>query len=78
LLSAPAGPGNTAEPSGELTVADLVVVGETPLIVDRAGWVPLRGGITEVRLDEHGTHPLPLRTGSPEHDKETTAHEPQG
>jgi hypothetical protein len=42
-----------------LTVADLVVVGETPLIVDRAGWVPLRGGITEVRLDEHGTHPPP-------------------
>ena len=52
-------PRNTAEPSGELQVADLVVVGEAALIVDRAGWAPLRGGITEVRLDEHGTHPLP-------------------
>jgi hypothetical protein len=40
-------------------VADLVVAGEAALIVGRAGWAPLRGGITEVRLDEHGTHPLP-------------------
>jgi hypothetical protein len=43
-----------------LSVADLVVVGEAALIVERAGWAPLRGGITEVRIDEHGTHPLPV------------------
>jgi hypothetical protein len=23
------------------------------------GWIPVRGGLTEVRTDEHGTHPLP-------------------
>ena len=34
-------------------------VGEAALTVERAGWAPLRGGITEVRPDEHGTHPLP-------------------
>jgi hypothetical protein len=50
---------NTAEPSGELSVGDLVAVGEAALICDRAGWVPLRGGITEACIDEHGTHPLP-------------------
>ncbi len=49
--------GNTAEPSGELQVGDLVAVGETALTVEQAGWAPLRGGITEVRIDEHGTHP---------------------
>jgi hypothetical protein len=31
------------------------VVGEAALIVGRAGWAPLRGGITEVRIDEHTT-----------------------
>ena len=56
---------NTAEPSGEVQVADLVVVGEAALIVDRAGWALLRGGITEVRLDEHGTHPLPADREAP-------------
>ncbi len=53
-------PPNTAQPSGEVQVADLVVVGEAALTAGRAGWAPLRGGITEVRLDEHGTHPLPV------------------
>lgn len=52
-------PGNTAGPSGELSRGDLVTVGEAALICERVGWTPLRGGITEVRADEHGTHPLP-------------------
>jgi hypothetical protein len=33
----PFGVGNTAEPSGELFIGDIVVVGEVPLTVDRAG-----------------------------------------
>lgn len=61
---------NTAELSGELSVGDLVVVGEAALVCERAGWAPLRGGITEARIDEHGTHPLlaggPPDTGSPQ------------
>jgi hypothetical protein len=40
-------------------VGDLVVVGEAALVCERAEWAPLRGGITEARIDEHGTHPLP-------------------
>jgi hypothetical protein len=55
----PARPRNTAEPSGELSVGDVVAVGEAGLAVGRAGWIPLRGGLDEVRTDEHGTHPLP-------------------
>jgi hypothetical protein len=52
---------NTAEPSGELSVGDVVGVGEAALAVGRpAGWVPVGGGLNEVRADEHGTHPLPL------------------
>jgi hypothetical protein len=50
---------NTPEPSGELSVGDVVAVGEVPLAVARAGWTPVRGGLDEVRTDEHGTHPLP-------------------
>jgi hypothetical protein len=46
------GTSNTAEPSGELQVADLVVAGEAAQTVERAG-------IRKVRIDEHGTHPLP-------------------
>jgi hypothetical protein len=42
-----------------VSVGDLVCVGEAPLVCERAGWAPLRGGITEARVDEHGTHPLP-------------------
>jgi hypothetical protein len=66
-----------------LSVGDLVVVGEAALTVERAGWAPLRGAITEVRVDEHGTHPLPASRPAPRpdgllRDKEATAHEPQG
>jgi hypothetical protein len=50
---------NTAEPSGELSVGDIVCVGEVPLAVGRTGWIPVRGGLTEVRTREHGTNPLP-------------------
>jgi hypothetical protein len=52
---------NTAELSGELSVGDLVAVGEVPLAVAKAGWTPVTGPLTEVRTREHGTSPLPLR-----------------
>ncbi len=66
-----------------LSVGDLVAVGEAALVCERAGWAPLRGPITEVRLDEHGTHPLPA--SSPDREgkhpasqkKGGTAHEPR-
>jgi hypothetical protein len=45
-----------------LSVGDIVTVGEAPLAVGRpAGWEPVRGGLTEVCTDEHGTHPLSSR-----------------
>jgi hypothetical protein len=50
---------NTAEPSGELSVGDVVTIGEAPLAVTRAGWTRVRGAFTEVRAHQHGTHPLP-------------------
>jgi hypothetical protein len=50
---------NTAEPSGELSVGDLVSVGEAALIVERAGWAPLRGDIRESHVSEPGSRPLP-------------------
>jgi len=50
---------NTAELSGELSVGDLVAVGEVPLAVAKVGWTPVSGGLTEVRIREHGTSPLP-------------------
>ena len=49
---------NTAEPSGELSVGDMVVVGETALTVASAGFTPLRGTFTPVCVHEHGTHPI--------------------
>jgi hypothetical protein len=52
------GSGNTAEPSGEVSVGDMVVVGEAALIVARAGFVPLTGSFTPVHVHEHGTHPI--------------------
>ena len=58
-------PGNTAEPSRELSVGDLVVVGAVPLVCERAGWAPLRGGITQARPHEYGTRPLP-QSGGPD------------
>lgn len=50
---------NTAELSGELSVGDVVAVGEAGLAVGRAGWTLVRGGLNEVRTSEHGTRPLP-------------------
>ena len=52
---------NTAEPSGELSVGDLVGVGDILLAVASAGWEPVTGRLTEVRTREHGTRPLPGR-----------------
>lgn len=57
---------NTAELSGELSVGDVVAVGEAALAVGRpVGWVPVRGSLTEVRIHEHGTHPLPPHRPGP-------------
>ena len=36
-----------------------VSVGEVGLAVGRVGWILVRGGLNEVRTDEHGTHALP-------------------
>jgi hypothetical protein len=55
---------NTAEPSGELSVGDVVAVaadGEVRLAVAKIGWAPVPGPLTEVRTSEHGTRPLPDR-----------------
>ena len=52
---------NTTEPSGELSVGDIVTVGEVTLAVAPAGWELVNGKLTEIRVDEHGTHPLPSR-----------------
>jgi hypothetical protein len=41
-----------------LSVGDMVVVGETALTVAPAGFAPLHGTFTPVRVHEHGTHPL--------------------
>ena len=57
---------NTAELSGELSVGDIVAVGEVPLAVGRVGWTLVRDGLNEVRADEHGTHPLPARSRLPD------------
>ena len=42
-----------------LSVGDVVAVGEVGLAVGHVGWTLVRGGLNEVRTDEHGTHPLP-------------------
>jgi hypothetical protein len=42
-----------------ISKGDIVSAGEIALAVAGAGWTPVRGGLTEVRTDEHGTHPLP-------------------
>jgi hypothetical protein len=58
---------NTAEPSGELSAGDVVVIGEVALAVARpAGWQPVSGPLAEVRIHEHGTHPLPAPAASGE------------
>ena len=36
-----------------------MAVGEVGLAVGHVGWTLVRGGLDEVRTDEHGTHPLP-------------------
>jgi hypothetical protein len=70
ILARAAGPAtarrlrNTAEPSGELSVGDVVAVGEAGLAVGRAGWTPIRGGLKEVRTSEHGTCSLPASAGT--------------
>ena len=48
-----------------LSVGDLVAVGEVPLAVAKAGWTPVTGPLTEVRIREHGTNPLPLPGPAP-------------
>ena len=51
---------NTAEPSRELSVGDVVAIGEVTLAVGRpAGWTAVGGDLNESRADQHGTHPLP-------------------
>ena len=60
--------GNTAEPSRELSVGDVVAVaadGEVRLAVAKIGWTPVPGPLTEVRTSEHGTRPLPLPGSAP-------------
>jgi len=66
-------------PSGELSVGDIVCVGEVPLAVGRIGWTPVHGGLTEVRTSEHGTHPLTASRRFPEApDRMTTSCPDQG
>ncbi len=55
-------PGNTAEPSRELSVGDIVAVGEAGLAVGRVGWTLVPGGLNEVHTSKHGTRPLPPPT----------------
>lgn len=48
---------NMAEPSGELSVGDVVDAGEVPLAVARTSWTRLRGGLNEVYAAGHGNPP---------------------
>ena len=57
--------GNTAGLSGELSVGDVVAVGEVPLAVARLGWTLVRDTLNEARTSEHGTRPLPLPGSAP-------------
>ena len=50
---------NTAELSGELSVGDIVAVGDVLLAVARAGWERVTGPLAEASTHEHGTRPLP-------------------
>jgi hypothetical protein len=57
-----------------LSAGDVVAVGEVALAVARpAGWTPVRGGLDEVRTDEHGTHPLPACSRLPDTADRTTS-----
>jgi hypothetical protein len=42
-----------------LSKGDVVVAGEVALAVASVGWIPVRGGLHEVRTGEYGTRPLP-------------------
>lgn len=54
---------NTAEPSRELSVGDVVSAGEDSLAVGRpVGWDPVTGPLAEDSVSGHGTHPLPGTT----------------
>ena len=53
-----------------------VSVGEVGLAVGRVGWILVRGGLNEVRTDEHGTHALPARPGT-DHSRRTPNRFPQ-
>ncbi len=66
-------PGNTAEPSRELSAGDIVAAGDVLLAVALVGWEPVSGPLTEVRTREHGTNPLPLLGHAP---GSGPAHEP--
>jgi hypothetical protein len=48
------------------SVGDVVAVGEAGLAVGRVGWIPVGGGLNEVRTSEHGTHPLPASSRPPD------------
>jgi len=64
---------NTAEPSGELSVGDVVTIGHAPLAVARTGWTRVHGALNEACTHHHGTHLLPAPPGNscpkePDHD----------
>jgi hypothetical protein len=66
---------NTAALSRELSVGDVVAVGEVPLAVAKAGWTPVAGGLNEARSGEPGTRPLPATAKPGEPAPETPAKE---
>jgi hypothetical protein len=55
---------NTAEPSGEVSVGDIVAVGETPLVCAGTGWELLTDPVNEVRQGTDGSIPLRPAEGS--------------
>jgi hypothetical protein len=60
-----------------LSVGDVVTVtadGEVRLAVARFGWDPVPGPLTEVRISQHGTRPLPLTGSSPAPDPRQESH----
>ena len=52
---------NTAGLSGEVSVGDVVAVGETPLICASSGWQVLTGEVNEVHTGTDGSAPLARR-----------------
>ncbi len=49
---------NTIEPSRELSVGDAVRIGGTALACDAVGFRHVPPDLNEVRVSEHGTHPI--------------------